>query len=47
MNMERFNLKKLNGVEGKCCIEVSNRSTALEDFETEVKINIAWGIWVP
>jgi hypothetical protein len=34
--MERFNLKKLNKVEGKgqFCVEVSNRFAALEDLET-------------
>jgi hypothetical protein len=31
--MERFNLKKLNEVEGK---EVSNRSAALEDLDLEI-----------
>jgi hypothetical protein len=37
-DMERFNLKKLNRVEGKeqFCVEVSNRFAALEDFDTEV-----------
>jgi hypothetical protein len=31
--MERFNLKKLNDVQGKeqLCVEVSNRFAALED----------------
>jgi hypothetical protein len=39
--MERFNLKMLNDVEGKeeYCIEVSHRFAALEDLDTEVKIN--------
>jgi hypothetical protein len=37
--MERFNLKKLNEVEGK---EISNRFTALENLDTEVEINKAW-----
>jgi hypothetical protein len=39
--MERFNLKKLNEVEGKeqYHIEVSNRFAALEDLDTEVEIN--------
>jgi hypothetical protein len=39
--MERFNLKKLNDVEGKepFRVEVSNRFAALEDFDTEVEIN--------
>jgi 50S ribosomal subunit-associated GTPase HflX len=42
--MERFNLKKLNDVEGKeqFCIEVSNKFAALEDLDTEVEINSAW-----
>jgi hypothetical protein len=37
-NKERFNLKKLNNVEGKeqFCVEVSNRLAALEE------INTAW-----
>jgi hypothetical protein len=43
-NMERFNLKKLNEVEGKeqYYVEVSNRFAALEDFDAEVEINSAW-----
>jgi hypothetical protein len=43
-NMERFNLKKLNDVEGKeqFSVEVSNRFAALEDLDTEVEINSAW-----
>jgi hypothetical protein len=42
--MESLNLKKLNEVEGKeqFQVEVSNRSTPLEDLEAEVKINSAW-----
>jgi hypothetical protein len=42
--MERFNLKKLNYVEGKeqFRVEVPNRFATLEDFDTEVKINSAW-----
>jgi hypothetical protein len=41
--MERFNLRKLNEVEGKeqYRVEVTNRFAALEDLETEVKINSA------
>jgi hypothetical protein len=37
-HMERFNLKKLNEVEGKeqFCVEVSNRVAALEDLDAEV-----------
>jgi hypothetical protein len=43
-NMERFNLNKLNDVEGKeqFRAEVSNRFAALEDMDTEVEINSAW-----
>jgi hypothetical protein len=43
-HMERFNLKKLNGVEGKeqFRVGVSNRFAALEDLEAEVEINSAW-----
>jgi hypothetical protein len=43
-HMERFNLRKLNDVEGKeqFCVEVSNRFAALEDLDTEVEINSAW-----
>jgi hypothetical protein len=42
-NMERFNLKKLNDVEGReqFRVEVSNRFAALEDLDTEVEINSA------
>jgi lipoate-protein ligase A len=42
--MERFNLKKLNEVEGKekYCVEVSNRFAALEDLDSEVEINTIW-----
>jgi hypothetical protein len=43
-HMERFNLKKLNEVEGKerYRVEVSNRFAALEDLDAEVEINNAW-----
>jgi hypothetical protein len=43
-NMERFNLKKLNDVEGKeqYCVGVSNRFAALKDLDTKVDINISW-----
>jgi hypothetical protein len=43
-NMERFNLQKLNEVEGKeqFRVEVSNRFAALEDLDTEVEIISAW-----
>jgi hypothetical protein len=42
--MERFNLNKLNDVEGKeqFRVDVSNRFAALEDFDAEVGINSAW-----
>jgi hypothetical protein len=42
--MERFNLKKLNDVEGKeqFLVEVSNRYAAFEDLDTQVEINGAW-----
>jgi hypothetical protein len=40
-HMERFNLKKLNKVEGKekFSVEVSNRFAALEDLDSEFEIN--------
>jgi hypothetical protein len=43
-NRERFNLKKLNEVEGKVqyCVENSNRFAALEDLDAEAEINSAW-----
>jgi hypothetical protein len=42
--MERFNLKTLNEVEGKekYRVETSNRFAALEDLDTEVEINTIW-----
>jgi hypothetical protein len=42
--MERFNLKKLNDVEGnlKYHVEVSNRCAALEDLDAETEINTIW-----
>jgi hypothetical protein len=42
--MDRFNLKKLNNVEGKeqYRVEVSNRFAALEDLNAGVEINSAW-----
>jgi hypothetical protein len=42
--MERFNLKKLNEIEGneKCHVEVSNRFATLEDLDAEVEINTIW-----
>jgi hypothetical protein len=43
-DMERFNLKKLNKVEGKeqCCVEFPNRYAALKHLDTEVDINSGW-----
>jgi hypothetical protein len=43
-HMERFNLRKLNEVEGKenYRVEVSNRFAALEDLDAEVEINTIW-----
>jgi hypothetical protein len=42
--MERFDLNKLDEVEGKeqYRVEVSNRLAALEDLDAEVDINSAW-----
>jgi hypothetical protein len=42
--MERFNLKKLNEVEGKeqFCVDFSNRLAALVDLNAEVEVNSAW-----
>jgi hypothetical protein len=42
--MERFNLKKLNEVEGKeqYLVEISNMFAALENLDTEVDVNKAW-----
>jgi hypothetical protein len=42
--MERFNLKKLNEVEGKekYRVEVSNMFAELEDLDAEVEINTIW-----
>jgi hypothetical protein len=44
LHTERFNLKKLNDIEGKeqFRVEVSNRFVTLEDLDTEVKMNSAW-----
>jgi hypothetical protein len=44
VHMERFNLKKLNEVEGKeqYRVEISNRFAALENLDTEVVVNKAW-----
>jgi hypothetical protein len=42
--MERFNLKKLNEVEGKeqYRVEISNRLAAFVNLDTEVDINRGW-----
>jgi hypothetical protein len=39
--MERFNLMKLNEVEGKeqYCVEISNRFAALENLDTESDVH--------
>jgi hypothetical protein len=44
VHMERFNLKKLNEVEGKeqYRVEISDRFAALENVDTEVGIRRAW-----
>jgi hypothetical protein len=43
-DIERFNLKKLNDVQGKEQFggEVSNGFAALEDLDAELEINSAW-----
>jgi hypothetical protein len=43
-NMEMFNLKKLNKVNGKekYCVEVSNKFAALDKLDSEVEINSIW-----
>jgi hypothetical protein len=43
-DMERFNLKKLNDVEGKeqFCVKISTRFATFEDLDMEVDINSAW-----
>jgi hypothetical protein len=43
-HMERFNLNKLNEVEGKeqYPVEISNRFAALGKLDTEVDVNKAW-----
>jgi hypothetical protein len=42
--MERFNLNKLNELDGKeqYFVEISNRIVALENLDTEVGINRTW-----
>jgi hypothetical protein len=44
VHMERFNLKKLNEVEGKeqYRVEISNRFAALKILDTEVDVIKAW-----
>jgi hypothetical protein len=44
INLERFNFKKLNEVEGKgqYSVEISNRFAPLENLDTEVDVNKAW-----
>jgi hypothetical protein len=44
LHMQRFNLKKLNELEGKehFRVEVSNRFSALKGSDAEVEINSAW-----
>jgi hypothetical protein len=44
IHMERFNLKKLNEVEGKeqFRVEVSNKFATLEDLDAEVEISSGW-----
>jgi hypothetical protein len=43
-DMERFNLKKLDEVEGKeqYRVEISNKRAALENLDDDVDINRAW-----
>jgi hypothetical protein len=43
-HMERFNVKKLNDVQGREQFrdEISNRFGTLEDLDTELEINSAW-----
>jgi hypothetical protein len=41
-HINRFNLKKLNQIEGKeqFCVEVSNRFAGLEDLDAEVETKV-------
>jgi hypothetical protein len=43
-DMERFNLKKLDKVEGReqYRVEISNRFAALENLDDDVDINRSW-----
>jgi hypothetical protein len=43
IHMDRFNLKKLNEIEGKeqFRVQLSNLFAALEEFDTEVELNTA------
>jgi hypothetical protein len=42
--IEKFNLKKLNKIEGKeqYRVEITNRFAALENLDTQVDINTVW-----
>jgi hypothetical protein len=42
--MEKFNLKKLNEVDGKeqYCVEIPNRFAAFKNLDAEVDVNRAW-----
>jgi hypothetical protein len=44
IHMKRFNLKKLNEVDGKeqSRVEIANKFAAFEKLDTEVNINRAW-----
>jgi hypothetical protein len=44
VHMQRFNVKKLNEVEGKeeYRVEIANRFPALENLDTEVDVNRVW-----
>jgi hypothetical protein len=44
VHTQRFNLKKLNELEGKeeYRVEISNRFAVLEDLDPKVDINRAW-----
>jgi hypothetical protein len=44
IHMEKFNLEKLNEVEGmeQYCVEITNRFAALENLDTEVDVIKAW-----
>ncbi|PNF19991.1 hypothetical protein B7P43_G08653 [Cryptotermes secundus] len=44
VHMQRFNLKKLNEIEGKeqYCVDIPDRFAALENLEIEVDVNKSW-----